>query len=327
MELNLQSNNISFLSSSAKLKSDTIYDVIIVGAGPAGYTAALYCLRKGILTGIIAKELGGKVTSTTMIENYTGIHSISGNDFAENIKKQIMHFPVNIESSATVSNIEEGALKTIHLSDGRTIQTKTVIIATGTYNKRLGIAGENEFLGKGVSYCSICDALFYKNKNTVIVGGGNSAVDAAIDLSRIANQVTLVHYKNKLKADQVIVDKMLASPNVNVLYDHRVTEIKGNHKVGQVVITDLKTNAEHELKTDGVFIEIGLKANSDFLSGLVEMNNNGEIIVDAYCKTSKQGIFAAGDITNVPFKQIVIAAGEGAKAALSACEYLSKLNN
>ena len=137
----------------------------------------------------------------------------------------------------------------------------------------------------------------------------------------------LVHYKNKLKADQVIVDKMLASPNVNVLYDHRVTEIKGNHKVGQVVITDLKTNAEHELKTDGVFIEIGLKANSDFLSGLVELNNNGEIIVDAYCKTSKQGIFAAGDITNVPFKQIVIAAGEGAKAALSACEYLSKLNN
>jgi len=268
------------------------------------------------------------VTSTTMIENYTGIHSISGNDFAENINKQVMQFPVNIESSATVTNIEEGELKTIHLSDGRTIQTKTIIIATGTYNKRLGIPGENEFLGKGVSYCAICDALFYKNKNTVIVGGGNSAVDAAIDLARIATQVTLVHYKNKLKADKVLVDKMLASPNVKVLYDHRVTEIKGNDKkVDQVVISDLKTNAEHELKTDGVFIEIGLKANSDFLSGLVEINNNGEIIVDAYCKTSKQGIFAAGDITNVPFKQIVIAAGEGAKAALSACEYLSKIKN
>lgn len=312
-------------AQSQKPDENKLYDVLIIGAGPAGYTAALYCLRKGMSTAILANNSGGKVTDTHLIENFTGILSTSGTDFAENIKKQLLQFPVEMDNAAIVTSILDEQPKIITLADGRKFKTKALIIATGTKNKQLNIPGEKDFLGKGVSYCAICDAPFFKDKTAMVVGGGNSAVDAANDLAKIARQVYLIHYRNKLKADQVLIEKMLSNKNLSVHFNHRLIQINGKTKVEKGLIEETTNGKITELTADGVFIEIGSVPNSNLVTGLVDLNQNNEIIVDYHCATSKHGIFAAGDVTNVPFKQIVIAAGEGAKAGLAACEYISKL--
>ena len=327
MDLNFSNSNFLVSSGFTKPSSEKLYDVIIVGGGPAGFTAALYCLRKGISVSVIAKDFGGKVTDTHLIENFTGILSVSGNEFANTLKKQLLQFPLEMENDSSVVSISNSEKnKIVQLNDGRILKTKSIIIATGTINRRLGISGEAEFSGKGVSYCAICDAPFFKNKKVIVVGGGNSAADAVNDLAKIAEHVTLVHYRDKLRADKVLVDKIKEYSNLNFLFNHRLVQINGKDNVEEVLVENIETGNKSEIKTDGVFIEIGLIPNTEFLSGLLELNSAKEIIVDAHAQTSIQGIFAAGDVTNVPFKQIVIAAGEGAKAALSACEYISKLN-
>lgn len=304
------------------LQTDKLYDVIIIGAGPSGLTAAVYCLRKGLKTGLISIQVGGQMADTSGIENYLGYRYINGMDLVDKFREQVLQFGIDFEIKAQVREIEDGATKRVHLDDGRSYQTRTLIIASGKQYKKLGVPGELALTGHGVAYCSICDAPLYVGKRVVVSGGGNSGVAAAIDLAKVAEHVTLVQRRDKLTGDQLLIDKLKAFGNVDFLMEHLVTEIHGTDKVTGVKILNRKSGEFLDLAVDGVFVEIGLIPNSGFIKGVVELNEYQEILVDCYCRTSAPGIFAAGDVTSVPFKQIIIACGEGAKAALAANEYI-----
>jgi len=324
MEFNLSA--VSFVSEKnfTPIETGKVYDVLIIGGGPAGLTAAVYCMRKGVDTAIIIKSIGGQVAETSSVENYLGYKYINGVELVDKFKEQVIQFSIGYEEGQGVSLIEDGAVKNIILEDGRTVQSRTLIIASGKSWKKLGIPGEKKLTGHGVAYCTTCDAPLFKEKKVVIVGGGNSGVEAAIDLAGIASGVTIIQLLDELTADQILLDKLGSFGNVEMIFNSRVTEIKGDDRVEEVTVENIGTGTVSDVKTDGIFIEIGLDPNSGFAKGVVETNSSGEIIVDSRCATNRPGIFAAGDVTSVPFKQIIIAGGEGAKAALSACEYILK---
>lgn len=323
MNLNFQFLGFENIENKTKpLEFNTIYDVIIIGGGPSALTAAVYCLRKGVKTALITKDFGGQVTETSIVENYMGYKYIEGISLAQKFKEQIQQFELGLKSNVIVDKIENQSIKKVFCSDSTVYLTKSIIISTGKRWRTLNVPGEREFLGKGVAYCAICDAPLFKDKDVVVVGGGNSAVEASIDLAKLAKKVTLVQNLEKLTSDKILIDKLNNFNNVDILFSHIVTKIDGKNTVERIDLLNLKDNKAFEIKADGIFIEIGLIPNSDAFENVVAMNQYKEIIVDCACKTSAEGIFAAGDVTSVPYKQIIIAAGEGAKAALSACEYV-----
>lgn len=303
-------------------RSEYIYDVAVIGAGPAGMTAAIYAARKNLSTVLVSMDVGGQVGTTNEIANYPGVTKISGPDLVQNFEQHMSEYDIDrlVGESVTSIGIKDRC-KLLQTASGREIHARSVIIATGAYKRKLNIPGEAELSGKGIVYCSTCDGPLFKGMTIAIVGGGNSALEAAIEMNAIASKVYLLA-RGELKGDQILQDKVMSAENVEVLKGYDPIEITGSSSVEALTVKNLNTGEERILMVGGVFIEIGLFPNSDFALDLVETNAKGEVIIDSHGHTGVNGIFAAGDVTDVHDKQIVIAAGAGANAALAAFEYL-----
>lgn len=322
MEFKLNIGTPETENRAVPMDSGVLYDVIIIGGGPAALTAAVYCMRKGVSTGLITMDFGGQLTDTSSVENYMGYSYISGIDLANRFKEQMRQFEIAVIDGKKAAAIEDGREKIVRLEDGSAFRARSLIITTGKSWRRLGVPGETELTGRGVAYCAICDAPLFAGKRVVVVGGGNSGIESAIDLAKIAEHVTVVQFLAELTADKILVDAFSAFTNTTVLYEHEVVEIVGEQQVEKVRIRNRANGEISALQAQGIFIEIGLVPNTTPVKDLLQLNEYGEIEVDCACRTSRPGIFAAGDVTSVPYKQIIIAAGEGAKAALSACDYV-----
>ncbi|MBI5537139.1 MAG: alkyl hydroperoxide reductase subunit F [Deltaproteobacteria bacterium] len=304
-----------------KLDEPRAYDVVVLGGGPAGASAAIYSARKGLKTALITERMGGQVQETLGIENLISVTYTEGARLAADLERHVRGYPVEVLEHRRVESVEDGTQKRLHLKGGELVLADRLIVATGARWRELGIPGEKEFLGRGVAFCPHCDGPFYKGRPVAVVGGGNSGVEAAIDLAGICSHVTLLEFLDKLKADDVLVKKLSSLPNVTVITNARTTEIVGDaNGVQSIRYRDRETDEAREVALAGVFVQIGLVPNSAVIKDVVETNRMGEILVDAHGRTSAKGVYAAGDVTNVPFKQIVIAIGEGAKAALTAFE-------
>ncbi len=298
------------------------YDVVVVGGGPAGVSSAVYSARKGFSVAIVAEKIGGQVTETVAIENMISVPSTTGAELSANLKMHLQDYPIDILQNRRVKDVvvEEG-VKKIRTSLGEQIETPALVIATGASWRKLGVPGEEQYIGSGVAFCTHCDGPFYKGKKVVVVGGGNSGLEAAIDLSSIATEVTVLEFNDTLKGDQVLQDKLKGLANVSIKTNAQTLSVDGDgSKVTGITYKDRTSSEEHHLDIDGVFVQIGLVANSKVFADVVETNRMGEILVDATNRTKTPGIYAAGDVTIVPYKQIIIAMGEGSKAALSAFE-------
>jgi len=312
---------------AAKLAQKDAFDMLIIGGGPAGAAAAVYAARKGIRTGIVAERFGGQTLDTLGIENYISVLETEGPKFAAAMEAQVRHYGVDIMNGQRVTSVQPasapGALLGVLLENGAELKARTVILATGARWKNVNVPGEAEYRTKGVAYCPHCDGPLFKGKKVAVIGGGNSGVEAAIDLAGVVGHVTLLEFADSLKADAVLVNRLKSLPNVEIHVNAQTTEITGDgQKVNGLKFKDRPTGAEHAVALAGVFVQIGLVPNTEFLKGTLELSKYGEIIIDAKCHTSLPGVFAAGDVTTVPYKQIVIAAGEGSKAALSAFDHL-----
>lgn len=310
-------------ATTAVLYPDQLYDTLILGGGPAGYTAAIYLKRKGLKVGIISKKLGGQVTDTSTVENYTGFESISGEALAQAFKKHTDALEVPILDGYTIEQITEGAVKRVVVENGETYQAKTLLVATGSKPRLLDVPGEADFINRGVTYCAICDGPLYNGRKVVVAGGGNSAIEAALDLSKIVEQVTIIH-RSQFRADPILLNKLYETPNITIHLETAIQEIYGDKQVKGVKAISKKTGEALDIEASGIFIEVGYTPNSQLFSELVQLNERGEIIINANNETTSPGIFAAGDVTDVPYKQIIIAAGEGAKAALAINDALNR---
>lgn len=309
--------------SSSQVHDLGQFDTVVIGGGPAGASAAIYTARKGMKTAIIAEIIGGQVKDTKGIENLISVPYIEGPELSAALVKHIGEYDINVFEHRRVATIEQGDLKKILLESGEFLQAKSIIIATGAKWRELGISGEKEYIGRGVAFCPHCDGPYYKGKDIAVIGGGNSGVEAAIDLAGIVKSVTLYEFLPELKADAVLVKKLESLANVKIIKNAKTTEVIGDGtKVTAIKYQDRESDAEYEQKLDGIFVQIGLMPNSSFVDGLVELNHFGEIVVDEKCHTNQSGIYAAGDVTTVPYKQIIISMGEGAKAGLAAFEQL-----
>ena len=311
---------------AAKLDAKAPYEVLIVGGGPAGAAAAVYAARKGIRVGVAAERFGGQTNDTMAIENYISVLETDGPKFAAALEAQVRHYGVDIMNLQRADKlIPAGAdgLVQVQMENGASLKAKTVILSTGARWRNVNVPGEAEYKNKGVAYCPHCDGPLFKGKRVSVIGGGNSGVEAAIDLAGIVEHVTLIEFADQLKADAVLVTKLKSLPNVSIHVNAQTTQITGDgSKVNGISYKDRATGTEHHVELEGVFVQIGLVPNTEFLKGTVELSKFGEIVVDAKGHTNVPGVFAAGDCTTVPYKQIVIAAGEGAKAALSAFDHL-----
>lgn len=303
--------------------SDELYDVTIIGGGPAGVSSAIYSARKGLNVLMIADRVGGQVKDTMDIENLISVSHTTGPKLVNSMEEHLNQYNVKIRKNLRVKNITSGIPKEIHLTTGENILSKTIIIASGAKWRELGVPGEKENIGNGVAYCPHCDGPFFKGKDVVVVGGGNSGIEAALDLSGIVKSVTVLEFLPELKADKVLVDRAKQASNIDIMTQIQSKEIvTENGKVKGLQYVDRSNGSEKFLNTDGIFIQIGLVPNSNFAKDVLNMTKFGEIIIDDKCKTNVPGIFACGDVTTTPYKQIIIAMGEGAKAALSAFEYI-----
>jgi len=311
---------------AVKLNAKDVFEVLIVGGGPAGAAAAVYAARKGIRVGVAAERFGGQTNDTMAIENYISVLETDGPKFAAALEAQVRQYGVDIMNLQRADKlIPAGAdgLVQVQMENGGTLKAKTVILSTGARWRNVNVPGEAEYKNKGVAYCPHCDGPLFKGKRTAVIGGGNSGIEAAIDLAGIVEHVTVIEFAEQLKADAVLVKKLHSLPNVTVHTNAQTTEITGDgSKVNGIRYKDRATGTEHHVELAGVFVQIGLVPNTEFLKGTVELSKFGEIVVDAKGHTNVPGVFAAGDCTTVPYKQIVIAAGEGAKAALSAFDHL-----
>jgi alkyl hydroperoxide reductase subunit F len=312
---------------ATRLSERKPYDVLIIGGGPAGAAAAVYAARKGIRTGIVAERFGGQTMDTLGIENFVSVLETQGPAFAAALQAHVRHYGVDIMAQQRVARIEPaarpGALAIVYLAGGGSLKARSLILATGARWRNINVPGEAEYRGKGVAYCPHCDGPLFKGKDVAVIGGGNSGVEAAIDLAGVVRHVTLLEFADQLRADQVLIDKLKSLPNVTIHLNAQTTEITGDgQKMNGLRYTDRLSGAAQHLQLAGVFVQIGLVPNTEFLKGTVELSRHGEIMIDARCATSVPGIFAAGDATTVPYKQIIIASGEGSKAALSAFDHL-----
>ena len=310
-----------------KIDGKQTFDVLIVGGGPAGAAAAVYAARKGIRTGIASERFGGQVLDTLGIENFISIKETEGPKFALALEEHVRSYDVDIMNMQRAKALIPGAgtdknLIEIQFESGASLKSKSVVISTGARWRNINVPGEEKFKNKGVAYCPHCDGPLFKGKRVAVIGGGNSGVEAAIDLAGIVGHVTLVEYDTALRADAVLQRKLHSLANVTVITNAQTTEISGDQKVNGLIYKDRASSNLATVELEGVFIQIGLIPNTDWLKGVVELSKHGEIVVDARGQTSVPGVFAAGDATTTPFKQIIIAAGEGAKAALSAFDHL-----
>lgn len=297
-------------------------DVLVIGGGPAGASAAIYTVRKGLSTAMITEKIGGQVQETKGIENLISVVYTEGPQLAAQLNKHIASYPIKVFENRRVKKVHtEGKVKAIELESGEHLTADSIIVTTGAKWRELGVEGEKEYMGRGVAYCPHCDGPFYKGKKVAVIGGGNSGVEAAIDLAGIVREVVVFEYNDQLKADKILVDKLKSLPNVSIVTSAKTEKIIGDgQKVHQIQYLDRSLNKEEKMDLDGIFVQIGLVPNSQFLKETVELTKFGEIIVDEKGRTSAKGIYAAGDVTTTPYKQIVIAMGEGAKAALAAFE-------
>ncbi len=307
---------------TSELEQKEPYDVLVVGGGPAGASAAIYAARKGIRTGIVAERFGGQVRDTLGIENLISVPYVEGPQLAANLEEHVKRYPVDIMSGQRAKALEKKEFLEVTLESGAVLKSKTVILSTGARWRNVGVPGEQEFKNKGVAYCPHCDGPLFKDKDLAVIGGGNSGIEAAIDLAGIAKHVTVLEFLPELKADAVLQQRLYSLPNVTVLKNVQTKEITGSNKVDGITYMDRGTGEEHHIGLQGVFVQIGLVANTDWLGDTVERNRMGEIMVDPHNSTNLPGVFAAGDCSNSPYKQIVISMGSGANAALSAFDYL-----
>ncbi|HLO68154.1 MAG TPA: alkyl hydroperoxide reductase subunit F [Holophaga sp.] len=297
------------------------FDVVVLGGGPAGASAAIYSARKGLRTALVAQKVGGQVLDTLGIENLISVPRTEGPRLAADLVRHLAAYPVEVLEHRRAERVVDGPLKEIHLQGGEVLRTPALIVATGAQWRELGVPGEKEHIGRGVAFCPHCDGPFYKGRPVAVVGGGNSGVEAAIDLANICSRVTLVEFAPELKADRVLVERLRSLPNVEVVVHARTQEVVGDGAaVSGLRVEDRTTQESRLLEVEGVFVQIGLAPNSAVVKDLVKTTRSGEILIDANCRTDVPGIYAAGDVSSVPFKQIVIAMGEGAKAALTAFE-------
>ena len=297
------------------------YDVIVVGSGPAGVSAAVYSARKGLKTAIVAEKMGGQVQDTKGIENLISVPYTEGPILAAKLSEHLAAYQVSVFEHRRVKEIIKGNEKTIILESGEQLTAPSVIVATGAKWRELNIPGEKQYLGQGVAFCPHCDGPFYKGKRVAVVGGGNSGVEAAIDLSGIVSEVTVFEFADQLKADQVLVNKLKSLPNARIIVNAKTSEILGDgKKVTALRYQDRVSGSMIDFSLDGIFVQIGLLPNTQFLKEILELNKMGEIVIDGKNRTSLPGVYAAGDVTTIPFKQIIISMGEGAKAALTAFE-------
>ncbi|WP_163655381.1 alkyl hydroperoxide reductase subunit F [Listeria sp. PSOL-1] len=298
------------------------FDVLVIGGGPAGSSAAIYAARKGIRTGIVAETFGGQVLETLGIENVIGTKYIEGPQLMNAVEEHINEYNVDIMKTARAAKLEKKELVELTLENGAVLQSKTAIIATGARWRNIGVPGEQEFKNKGVAYCPHCDGPLFEGKNVAVVGGGNSGIEAAIDLAGIVKHVTVLEFMSELKADQVLQERLYSLPNVTVLKNVQTKEITGKSKVEGIAYIDRTTNEETHIDVQGVFILIGLKPNTEWLEETLEQTKMGEIVVDKRGATNLPGVFAAGDCTDSAYKQIIISMGSGATAALGAFDYM-----
>jgi alkyl hydroperoxide reductase subunit F len=310
-----------------KVSAKAPFDVLIVGGGPAGAAAAVYAARKGIRTGIASERFGGQVLDTLGIENFISIKETEGPRFALALEEHVRHYDVDIMNMQRAGGLVPAAgadgLVEVRFQSGASLKARSVILATGARWRNLGVPGEAEYKNKGVAYCPHCDGPLYKGKRVAVIGGGNSGVEAAIDLAGIAQHVTLIEFGTELRADAVLQRKAASLANVTMITNAQTTEVTGDgQKVDGLRYQDRATGEEHRVDLAGVFVQIGLVPNTEWLKGTLELSRHGEIVVDAKGQTSLPGVFAAGDATTVPYKQIIVAAGEGAKAALGAFDHL-----
>lgn len=298
------------------------YDVVIAGGGPAGVTAAIYSARKGLKVAVLTERIGGQVKETLGIENLISIPKITGDELVNNLKLHLNDYTIDLLEHRRIEKIElQGKEKVLSTVSGEQFIAPIVIIATGASWRKLNVSGESEYIGRGVAFCPHCDGPFYKGKHVAVIGGGNSGIEAAIDLAGICSKVTVFEFMDQLKADVVLQEKAKSLPNVDIFLSSQVTEVIGNgSKITGLKVKDRTNEQEHSVGLDGIFVQIGLIPNSSVFKGLLNINRMGEIEIDAHCRTNIPGIYAAGDVSTVPFKQIVISMGEGAKAALSAFE-------
>lgn len=296
------------------------YDVLVLGGGPAGSSAAIYSARKGLRVAMVAEKIGGQVKETVGIENLISVPQTTGAQLADNLRSHINHYPIDLFEDRKIEKAElTGKEKVISVVGGEVFTSPSVIIATGASWRRLNVPGETEYIGRGVAFCPHCDGPFYQGKDVAVIGGGNSGIEAAIDLAGICRSVTVFEFADTLRADQVLQKKAQSLPNVEIFTSSQTTQVLGNgDKVTGIRVKDRVTNEERDFPLDGIFVQIGLAANSTPFREALEVTPQGEIKIDAHCRTQVPGVYAAGDVSTVPYKQIVIAMGEGAKAALSA---------
>lgn len=317
-----------YIISSGDTEQLPLQDITVIGAGPAGVAAAIYAARKGLNVTMIADRIGGQVKDTVGIENLISVPKTTGTELTGNMQAHLNDYDITIKEFLRVDKIEKEypeskAPKKLHLSSGEIIESKTVIIATGAKWRELGIPGEKENVGSGVAYCPHCDGPFFKGKDVAVVGGGNSGIEAALDLAGMVNHVTVFEFLPQLKADKVLVEKAEAHDRITIIKNVATKEVLAeNGKVVAIAYEDRASGEIKQQRLSGIFVQIGLLPNSDFLNGVVERTQQGEVIIDEKCQTTEPGIFAAGDVSTVPYKQIVIAMGEGAKASLSAFDYI-----
>ena len=310
-----------------KISNKEPFDVLIVGGGPAGAAAAIYAARKGIRTGVAAERFGGQVLDTMAIENFVSVQETEGPKLVRELEEHVKQYDVDImnlqRASALVPATEPGGLHEIQFANGSAVRSKTVILSTGARWRELNVPGEAEYRNKGVAYCPHCDGPLYKGKRVAVVGGGNSGIEAAIDLAGLVDHVTVVEFADTLKADDVLQRKLNSLPNATIITSAQTTQVLGDgQKVTGLEYKDRNSNELHTIELEGIFVQIGLLPNSEWLKGTVTTSPHGEIEIDARGQTNIPGVFAAGDVTNVPYKQIIIAMGEGSRSSLSAFDYL-----
>jgi len=315
-------------TSAADKKAEALsekdpYDVLIVGGGPAGASAAIYAARKGIRTGIIADRFGGQVMDTMSIENFISVKETEGPKLVANLEQHVLDYDVDLMKGQKASKLKGGDMVEVTLENGAILKSRSVILATGARWREMNVPGEQEYRGKGVAYCPHCDGPLFKGKRVAVIGGGNSGIEAAIDLAGIVEHVTVLEFSDKLLADEVLQRKARSLKNITIIMNAQTTEVLGDgQRVNGLNYTDRTAGDSHKVDLAGIFVQIGLLPNTEFLTGDIELSERGEIIIDDKGQTSMPGVMAAGDVTTVPYKQIIIAMGAGSTAALSAFDHL-----
>ena len=315
--------NLGSAPDPSEFENKDPFDVLVVGGGPASASAAIYAARKGIRTGLVAERLGGQVNDTAGIENFISVKRTEGPKFAANLEEHVKDYDIDVMNFQRAKALEKNKESVeIELENGAVLKSKSIILSTGARWRKIGVPGEDEFRNKGVAYCPHCDGPLFEGKDVAVIGGGNSGVEAAIDLAGIVKHVTVLEFASELKADSVLQDRLHSLPNVTVLTNAKTTEITGTDNVNGITYVDRATETEQHIELEGVFVQIGLLPNTDWLGEAVERNKFGEIVVDRHGATNVPGVFAAGDCTDDPNKQIIISMGSGANSALNAFDYL-----